>query len=80
MYICIFVSNYADDTALYSKATSHQSFFKKNFTSLQKKFNYNYNSNFTKNEFGLKDGTILFSAEEHVVLNSNLSLGSRNNK
>ena len=37
MYICIFVSNYADDTALYSKATSLTNLFLRKILRLCKK-------------------------------------------
>ena len=52
-----FLSNYADDTALYSikKHIFNQSVLKKNFKN-------------EKKEFALKDGTIVSSAVEHVKL------------
>ena len=79
-----FLSNYADDTALYSvhkNRVLNQSILRKNFMYLQKWFHDNYmvlnpgkcyymifGLNTTKNEFALEDGTIVPSAEEHVVL------------
>ena len=77
-----FLSNYADDTALYSVQKNHilnQSILQKNFMYLQKWFHDNYmvlipvkhymtfGSIVTKNEFVLEDGTIVLS-EERVVL------------
>ena len=79
-----FLSNYADDTALYSVQKNlilNQFIIKKNFMYLQNWFHDNYmvsNSgkcyymtfglNTTKNEFVLEDGTIVPSAKEYVVL------------
>ena len=79
-----FLSNYADTTALYSVQKTHifnQSALNKNFTYLQKWFHENYmvlnpgkccymtfGMNSTKNEFVFEDGTVVPSAEEHVVL------------
>ena len=70
-----FLSNYADDTALYSVHKSHivnQSVLKKNFVNLKKRFHDNYivfnpgkyyymtfGLNNTKNEFVLENGTIV---------------------
>ena len=70
-----FLSNYADDTALYSVHKSHivnQSIFKKNSMNLKKRFHDNYivfnpgkhyymtfGLSNTKNELFLEDGTIV---------------------
>ena len=78
-----FLSNYADDTALYCvqrKYVLNQSNLL-DFIYLQKWLHDNYmilnpgkfyhmafDLNATKNEFVYKDGTIVVSAEEHVVL------------
>ena len=78
-----FLSNYADDTALYSIHKNHisnQSVLKRNFICLQKWFYENYmvlnpgkccymtfGSKFN-NDLLLEDGTTIPSAEEHVVL------------
>ena len=76
-------SNYADNTALYSVSKNHilnQSILKRNFMYLQNWFCDNYmilnpgkyymtfGLNTIKNEIVLKDGTIVPSAEEHVVI------------
>ena len=79
-----FLSNYADDTALYSIHKNHisnQSVLKRNFICLQKWFYENYmvlnpgkccymtfGSKFNNNDLLLEDGTTIPSAEEHVVL------------
>ena len=79
-----FLSNYADDTALYSIHKNHisnQSVLKRNFIYLQKWFYENYmvlnpvkccymtfGSKFNNNDLLLEDGTTIPSAEEHVVL------------
>ena len=84
-----FLSNYADDTALYSveKHIFKQLILTKNSTYLQKWYYDNYmglnpgkcyyvtfGSNTTKNGFAL-DGTIVPSAEEHVELRVKIDSG-----
>ena len=84
------LSNYADDTALYSISKTHflnQSVLKKNFMYVQKWFHDNYmvlnpvkyyymtfGFNTAKNEFVFEYDTIVPSAEEHVVLG--ITIGS----
>ena len=79
-----FLSNYVDDTTLYSVQKNNilnQSILNKDFMHLQKWFHDNYivlnpgkcyyrtfGLNTTKNEFILEDGTIVTSAKEHEVL------------
>lgn len=84
------LSNYADDTALYSveKHIFKQLVLTKNSTYLQKWYCDNhmglnpgkcyymtFGSNTTKNGFAIKDGTIVPSAEEHVELEIKIDSG-----
>ena len=78
-----FLSNYADDTVLYSIYKNHisnQSVLKQNFICLQKWFYENYmvlnpgkccymtfGSKFNNNDLLFEDGTTIPSTEEHVV-------------
>ena len=79
-----FLSNYADDTALYSVQKNHilnQHIFKKNFMYLQKWFHDNYmvlnpgkcyymtfGLNTTKTKFVLENGTTIIPSAEEYVV------------
>ena len=66
----VFLSNYADDSALYSiqKTTFLTNLFLKKALCVYKRYYMTFGLNTTKHEFVLEDGTVVPSAEEHVVL------------
>ena len=65
-----FLSNYADDNALYSiqKTTFLTNLFLRKALCVYKRYYLTFGLNTTKHEFVLEDGTVVPSAEEHVVL------------